>query len=213
MPACLLGAEEPIVCTWSPKRNSGPWTAVRALPDDGRRYELIDAMLHVNGVAVPNGNLDALDPVMTPSPRRKHQRTAFALARILADHVEREHCGEVSLSPADLELIPGTIVQPDVFVTPLIDGRPGDEWEDASSLLLAVEILSPSTARTDRIRKRAYYQGAGVPEYWIIDGDSEVVERWRPRDTRPEIVTGSIEWHAHGAEAPLTIDLDRLFRN
>lgn len=189
------------------------WTAelVRALPDDGRRYELIDAILHVNGVAVPDGDLAALDPAMTPSPRRRHQRCTFALARLLADYVDRERCGEVSLSPADLELTPGSVVQPDIFVTPLVDGGLGEEWEDASSLLLAIEVLSPSTARTDRIRKRAYYQRAGVPEYWIVDADSRVIERWRPADERPEILTNRIAWHPDGATQPLVIDLEKFF--
>ena len=189
------------------------WTAdaVRALPDDGRRYELIDAILHVNGVAIPNGDLAAFNPAMTPSPSTRHQRLAFALARILADYVDQERCGEVSLSPADLELVTGSIVQPDIFVAPLIGGRPIDNWEDISSLLLAVEVLSPSTARTDRIRKRLYYQRAGVPEYWIVDGDTQVIERWRPGDDRPELVVGRIEWHPLGAKEALTIDLEKFF--
>ena len=189
------------------------WTvdAVRALPDDGRRYELIDAMLHANGVAIPNGDLAGLDPAMTPSPTPLHQLRAFALARILADYVDRERCGSVMLSPADLELAPGTIVQPDVFVTP----PPGEgailSWAQIASVLLAVEVLSPSTARTDRIRKRSYYQRAGVPEYWIVDNDAQAIERWRPGDERPEILAARITWQPDGATEPLTIDLDKFF--
>lgn len=185
--------------------------AVRALPDDGRRYELIDGILHVNGVEVPSGDLASLDPSMTPSPRPAHQRRAFALARILADYVEREMCGEVFLSPADLELTAGAIVQPDVFVTRLFDGGPPLEWNTVSSLLLAVEVLSPSSARTDRIRKRAYYQRAGVPEYWIVDNDAQVIERWRPGEERPEISSQRITWQPDGATEALVIDLEKFF--
>ena len=75
------------------------------------------------------------------------------------------------------------------------------------------ELIDPSTARTDRIRKREDYQRAGVPEYWIVDNDAQVIERWRPGDTRPEIVAGTIQWHPAAAKEPLIIDLDRVFRN
>jgi len=102
-------------------------------------------------------------------------------------------------------------VQPDIFVTPLFAGGPPADFADVSSLLLAVEVLSPSTARTDRIRKRSYYQRAGVPEYWIVDNDSQVIERWRPADERPEILTGTIAWHPPGAKEALTIDLENFF--
>ena len=189
------------------------WTvdAVRALPDDGRRYELIDAILHVNGVAVPDGELDALDPAMTPSPTAPHQHRTFTLARLLADYVDAQRCGVVMLSPADLSLITGSIVQPDIFVTRRFDGGPPAEWRAVDSLLLAVEVLSPSTARADRIRKRAHYQRAGVPEYWIVDNDSQVIERWRPADERPEILARSVEWHPEGATQPLVIDLEKFF--
>ena len=189
------------------------WTAdaVRALPEDGRRYELIDGMLYVNGVAVPGGDLATVDHAVTPSPSARRQRRVLALARILADYVDREGFGEVSISPADLELAPGSMVQPDIFVTALIDGKPIADWADVSTLFLAVEVLSPSTARADRVRKRVYYQRAAVPEYWIVDGESHLIERWRPDDERPEILTSSIEWRPAGASAPLVIDLEKFF--
>lgn len=189
------------------------WTAeaVRALPDDGRRYELIDAILYVNGVAVPDGDLAAFEPAMTPSPAPRHQHRLLTLARILADYVDRERCGLVMISPADLELSAESIVQPDIFITPRFDGGPPSDWGAVTSLLLAVEVLSPSTARTDRIHKRAYYQRAGVPEYWIVDSDSRIIERWRPIDERPEILAGTIEWYPEGATQPLVIDLEHFF--
>ena len=189
------------------------WTAeaVRALPDDGRRYELIDAILYVNGVAVPDGDLAALDPAMTPSPAARHQHRMFSLARLLADYVDEERCGVVMLSPADLSLAAGTIVQPDIFVTPLFAGGPPSDFAEVSALLLAVEVLSPSTARVDRVLKRKYYQRARVPEYWIVDNDTRAIERWRPTDERPEILAERIAFHPEGATQPLVIDLEKLF--
>jgi Uma2 family endonuclease len=52
-----------------------------------------------------------------------------------------------------------------------------------------------------------------VPEYWIVDQDAEVFERWRPQDERPEVLDSELSWHPPGAPAPLTIDLPSLFRS
>ncbi len=61
-------------------------------------------------------------------------------------------------------------------------------------LLLAVEILSPSSQRADRTVKRRLFQRERVPEYWIVDIDARLVSRWRPDDTRPEEIDGRLEW-------------------
>ena len=79
-------------------------------------------------------------------------------------------------------------------------------------LLLAVEVLSPSTARADRDVKRRLYQAQGVPEYWIVDLDARLVERWRPDDEPPEIITDRIEWQVDPALPALMIELPALFR-
>ena len=102
-------------------------------------------------------------------------------------------------------------MQPDVFVVPLGAAGPPRSWRDIARLLLAVEVLSPSTARYDRIVKRGKYQRAGVSEYWVVDLDARLVERWRPGDERPEILTDSIVWQPDGAAEPLTLDLPALF--
>ena len=78
-------------------------------------------------------------------------------------------------------------------------------------LILAVEILSPVTARADRIVKRRLYQGEGVPEYWIVDVDARLVERWRPGDERPEIVTDRLEWRPDPAHSALEMELAAYF--
>ncbi|MFN8572031.1 MAG: hypothetical protein U0132_08245 [Gemmatimonadaceae bacterium] len=51
-----------------------------------------------------------------------------------------------------------------------------------------------------------------MPEYWIVDLDGRVVERWRPDDTRPEVVHTTLEWFPPGATVALTLDLVALFR-
>jgi Uma2 family endonuclease len=75
---------------------------------------------------------------------------------------------------------------------------------------LTVEVLSPSSAGHDRVKKRPGYQ-RNVPEYWIVDLDARRVERGRPADQRPEILTESLEWLPEGAKAPLRTDLAAYF--
>jgi Uma2 family endonuclease len=71
--------------------------------------------------------------------------------------------------------------------------------------MLVDEVLSPSTAQYDRRLKRLRYQRAGVPEYWIVDLDGRVVERWRPEDTRPEVLSERLRWNPADA---VDLDLD-----
>lgn len=110
-----------------------------------------------------------------------------------------------------MEFDPRNLVEPDLFVVPLVGGRRPLRWEDVRRLQLAIEILSPSTARADRLRKRALYQRERVPEYWIVDPDARVVERWRPDDERPEILDARLEWQPDPTASSLLIDLNGYF--
>ena len=101
-------------------------------------------------------------------------------------------------------------MQPDLFVVPLPDGHKLHSWRDITTLLLAIEVLSPSTARHDRLTKRRLYQRQGI-EYWIVDLDARIVERWRPGDERPEIVTSRLEWKLPEVEETVAIDLESFF--
>lgn len=116
-----------------------------------------------------------------------------------------------SARAADIVLGSRRIVQPDVFVVPLVGGRRPRSWEEAGSLLLAVEVLSPSTARTDRVLKRRVYQDEGVPEYWLIDLDTRVFLRWRPGAAQPEELGDVIQWQAPGAPAAIGIEIPAFF--
>lgn len=164
------------------------------LPDDGNRYEVIDGELFV-----------------TPAPSFRHQDAIAQLYVILRAYLEREHVGYVVFGLADVTFSPKRAVQPDVFVTPLVDGQPPGRFEDVGRLLLAVEVLSPTTARADRVAKRTVYREEGVGEYWIIDLDTRAIERSTPEDARPEILAETLEWHPAGAEAPLVIDIVSYF--
>jgi Uma2 family endonuclease len=172
------------------------WTAreVRQLIADNPlrtpRYELVDGEL-----------------LVTPSPGSVHQRVVFEIAFELRLYLDRANAGYVSISPSDIELEPETITQPDVYVAPMSMRR---REFPLPELLLAVEVLSPSSSRHDRVRKRPLYQ-RHVPEYWIIDPDARLFERWRPGDTRPEVLTESIEWNPVGAASPFELDVKAFF--
>ena len=82
---------------------------------------------------------------------------------------------------------------------------------DVAGLVLAIEILSPSTARYDRVVKRRFYQRAGVGEYWIVDLNARLVERWQPGQGSPEILAERLVWAPSGATEPLELALEPLF--
>jgi Uma2 family endonuclease len=178
------------------------WTPadVRALMDAQRgwpRYELIDGEL-----------------IVTPAPAPVHQFAIALLLRTLYDYVGEQGIGIAVTSPADLELRPGTIVQPDVFVMPM-SPRPRDgtimTWSEVRSLVLAVEVISPSSVRTDRVVKRDFYLTVPVAEYWCVDLDARMIERWFPERETPVVTRGTLEWLPAGARDALTVDLTALF--
>ncbi len=172
------------------------WTReqVLNLPSDGNRYELVDGEL-----------------IVSPSPAFRHQVVLGALYDALSPYVRSAGLGRVLWSPADLELEPGQLNQPDIFVLPSTAFF--ERWEDVPLPLLVIEALSPSTARYDRGLKRRFYQRAGVPEYWIVDIEGGVVERWRPADDRPEVLDRELSWTPREGVAPLIIDVGALFEN
>jgi Uma2 family endonuclease len=164
------------------------------LPDDGNRYEVIDGELFV-----------------TPAPAWRHQHAVFALSRLIADYLDRDRLGCAMVSPADVVFSPKRGVQPDVFVVPLVDGRRPQHFDAVKRLLLAIEVLSPATARTDRVVKRTLYRDEHVDEYWIVDLDARTIERSTPTEARPEVLDHRIEWLPAGATGPLVIDLETYF--
>jgi Uma2 family endonuclease len=164
-----------------------------ALPEDGLRHELLDGV-----------------HVVTPAPNLLHQRAI----RFLWDHLRTvliaRRDAEAFTSPADVVLGPRTLVQPDMFIVRRTPGQKLERWADVGVPLLAIEILSPSTAPRDRGTKRRIYQRAGVGEYWIVDLDARIIERWGPQDVRPEIADESLEWTLP-AGAPQPFDVRRFF--
>ena len=132
---------------------NGPFTVddLEAMPEDGRRYELIDGMLYVS-----------------PAPNLDHQEVAVVLT--IALRQARPKDLQVVIAPFEWRSSDDTALQPDVLVA-----RRADLFavEDRKYLLkpplLAVEVQSPSTRRYDRLTKLSVYQDEGVGSYWLID--------------------------------------------
>jgi Uma2 family endonuclease len=177
------------------------WTTaqVRSLMDESRawpRYELIAGEL-----------------LVTPAPPGRHQIVVLELAIALDAYLRREPVGIVLTSPADLELQKGTVTQPDVFVVPRDTRLSGEtlEWPDIKALLLAVEVLSASSLRADRVEKRDFYLEHGVAEYWVVDADARIVERWTPARETPSIARQELRWMPSAAQAEFALDLPAFF--
>ena len=167
---------------------------VLAFPSDGNRYELVHGEL-----------------LVSPAPRFRHQVMVGRFHARLASYLDQyKHLALALFSPADITW--GTeddLAQPDVFVVPVRETN--EEWSTIRTLLLAVEVLSPSTARYDRTTKRRLYQGHGVLTYWVVDPDARLVEVWHPGDDRSQIVTDRLVW-AVAPDAPdLVIELEDVF--
>ncbi len=173
------------------------WTRneVLALPDDGKRYELIDGEL-----------------LVSPSPRGIHQRTVTKLMLVVGPYVTANRIGAVSMAPADLDLRSGQVLQPDLFVGAMVDGKEPIEWSDFDIPILVAEVLSPSTARYDRVLKRKTFQRVRVPEYWVVDPDARVVDVWTPDAIAATTVDDVLRWRPSVSIPALEVDLPALFR-
>jgi Uma2 family endonuclease len=172
------------------------WTAdmVRALPEDGNRYEVVYGEL-----------------LVTPAPRLWHQELVARVSFALQLHFRNNPVAKVFTSPADISWGPDVLVQPDVFVIPLEQARTLT-WTGVRDLLLVAEVLSPSNPKNDRFIKRRRYQEAGVPLYWIVDGDARQVEVWTPTDLFPTIERERLSWQPAGVGEPFQLELAELFR-
>lgn len=183
-----------------PAREKQSWTArevrdlIAAAPLATPRYELVDGEL-----------------LVTPSPAPPHQLAVRHILFELALYLREQPVAEVLTSPSDIEVEPDQVTQPDIFVLSNLElDRVVRDGFPAYELLVAIEVISPSSARYDRVTKRALYHRR-VAEYWIVDVDARVIERWRRGHDHPEILTTRLDWTPEGATRPFTLDLPSLF--
>lgn len=170
------------------------WTLeeLHSLPDDGNKYELIRGELFV-----------------TPAPTDPHETAGARLTRLLVPYVDREELGYV-YHPRAVVRFEDSEVEPDLMVRQPHPNPDDPDWATAPTPSLVVEIASRSTRKRDREQKRALYMDAGVPEYWIVDGDSRTIRVVRP-SIADHVATEVLSWHPHGASEALQFNLVDVF--
>ncbi len=143
------------------------------MPDDGFRYELVRGVL-----------------VMTPSPSFWHQEIVEMISRSINDYAVGRGIGKAAVAPLDVSLNSTTVYQPDImfFSRDKVAAR-----RESIAVLpdLVVEVGSPGTALKDLQVKKADYETAGIPEYWIVDPSNRafrffVLVRGRYEERTPE---------------------------
>lgn len=145
-------------------REAREWTVddLDEIPDDGLQYELVDGVL-----------------LVSPAPVPIHQRVVRELLVLLHPRCPSDF--EVFPSPLDYRPDLRTSLQPDVLVVRRSDigakniNRP---------LLLAVEVLSPSTRRKDLVLKRSVYEERGIGSFWSVDPTGPSLSAWDLVDGR-----------------------------
>jgi len=163
------------------------------LPDDGNKYEVVHGEL-----------------LVSPSPRLLHQRIVGRLLRLVGAYVDTHRLGE-AYPGGDVQSGTDSLVIPDLLVLNLESAREA-RWVAGVIPLLVVEVLSPSSLRHDRFTKRRLYQELGVPLYWLVDPDARSVEVWTPEATFPVTEHEAVRWQPDGANEPLVLSLNDLFR-
>ncbi len=174
------------------------WTVddVWALPvDPHHRYEAVDGEL-----------------LVSPSPRLLHQRAVGELHAELREFCRRLGTCEAFMAPSDVVVEDVHLVQPDLYV--IRKPSPLELRANARTLplpMLAIEVLSPSTVRADRLVKRRLFQRNGV-EFWMVDLDARLIERWTPEAGQPELCAETIRWLGAGGSLALSVDIGALMR-
>lgn len=131
-----------------------------AIPNDGRRHEVIDGEHYVN-----------------PAPNLYHQAISKRLQHQLYTKIELTGLGTLYSAPCDVQLSDHDIVQPDLLVVLSSRSHIFTAIEVKGAPDLLVEILSPSSVEYDRTLKTELYQRCGVREYWIVDPSEHALEQ------------------------------------
>lgn len=112
-------------------------------------------------------------PYRVSAPTTEHQILCTDLCFLLMTHFRGKTC-RVIASPLDVKLSDYDVVQPDLVV--VCDRAQISKGHIEGAPTLAVEILSPSSVRHDKVRKARLYAAAGVCEYWIVQPYPAMVE-------------------------------------
>ncbi|HEX3034364.1 MAG TPA: Uma2 family endonuclease [Thermodesulfobacteriota bacterium] len=143
------------------------------LPDDRNRYEILDGELNV-----------------TPAPTTKHQTVSVNLLAVLYGYVREHKLGKIFSAPMDVILDDSSIVQPDLIFINKERAEIITEKNVQGAPDLVIEILSPSTAKVDRLRKMQIYLRYGIKHYWLVDPDAETLEVYRLESGKYHVASG-----------------------
>ncbi|MHB8511815.1 MAG: Uma2 family endonuclease [Actinomycetota bacterium] len=130
------------------------------LPDDGLRHELLDGEL-----------------VMTAAPSFRHQTITVRLVRAFEDFFDEHGGGQALIAPLDVKFSDHDVLEPDVVVVLADRYNTRTDRGIFGVPSLVIEVVSDS--RYDRVRKRERYAHFGVPQYWVVDPESDRVEVYR----------------------------------
>ena len=133
-----------------------------ALPEDGKRHELIDGEHYVSA-----------------SPTFRHQVVSRNVFRLIDGFVRPRRLGEIYYAPLDIFLSERDVVVPDLLYVRRERLAILEERFVRGAPDLAVEVLSPSTRRIDLRVKRLAYRKFGFGEYWIVDPVPETIAVFR----------------------------------
>lgn len=147
-----------------------------ALPAEKAHYTFADCLIWDE-----NQRIEIIDgeAFLMAAPSSIHQEISMEISRQLANYLEGKQC-RIYPAPFDVRLFekegdaPGdvdTVVEPDISV--VCDKGKIDMYGCKGAPDLIIEILSPSSLRTDRLVKFRLYQRAGVQEYWIVDPENK----------------------------------------
>jgi Uma2 family endonuclease len=135
------------------------------LPDDGKRYEIIDGELY-----------------LLPTPNLPHQSILGNLFCMIAGFLKEKEYGEIFLSPLDVVFSNINIIQPDLIFVAKENFNIIRPENIRGTPDLLIEILSTKTEKRDRTIKLKTYSKFGVQEYWMVHEEKETVEVWRRKD-------------------------------
>lgn len=151
-------------------RGTPAWEIARYFPEQGAWSESeYLGLVHYRQIEYVDGCLEFL-----PMPTKTHQRLLQFLFRRLDDCVEGLDLGQVFMAGYRVRIRPGKYREPDVLF--VASGRKLDE-RFAYGADLVIEIVSAGEEHRarDLIEKRKDYAAARVPEYWIVDPESETI--------------------------------------
>lgn len=135
----------------------------------------------------PGFRLEILDGILVrePAPDVIHQSIVGKLYLILHTYFEKyDPAGYVFVSPLDVTLGDISVVQPDLLYVSGHERNIGviEKNRVNGAPTLAVEVMSPSSRRKDRLQKLRIYQREGIEHYFIVSPEDKSIECYQLRD-------------------------------